>query len=76
MVNINNDGKDDTVGLMAVGFTLGFGLLTLWEAIKQTKRSKNPRRSPYVYMIWGEIVANIAILILGYLLFVGRVKAR
>lgn len=76
MVNVNNDGQDDTVGLMAVGFTLGFGLLTVWEAIKQTKRSKNPRRSPYVFMIWGEIAANVAILILGYLIFVGRVKAR
>ena len=43
---------DQIVGSTAVGFTLGLGLLTVWEAIKQTKRSKNPRRSAYIYMIW------------------------
>lgn len=76
MANSNNDSMDGTVGAMAVGFTLGLGLLTVWEAIKQTMRSKNPRRSPYVVMIWGELLANVGILILGYLLFKGVVAAR
>ncbi|KAK7729987.1 hypothetical protein SLS53_009102 [Cytospora paraplurivora] len=44
--------SDHIVASLAVGFTLGFGLLTVWEAIKQTRRSKNPRRSAYIYMIW------------------------
>lgn len=46
------DEGDQMVASLAVGFTLGFGLLTVWEAIKQTRRSKNPRRSVYIYMIW------------------------
>lgn len=76
MANSNNDGQDQTVAALAVGFSLGFGFLTVWEAIKQTTRSKNPRRSPYIYMIWGEIAANVAILILGYCLFRGVVDAK
>lgn len=71
-----NDGQDQSIGSLAVGFSLGFGFLTVWEAIKQTTRSKNPRRSAYIYMIWGEIAANIGILILGYLLFHDLVPAR
>ncbi|ROW02027.1 hypothetical protein VPNG_07625 [Cytospora leucostoma] len=61
--------SDHIVASLAVGFTLGFGLLTVWEAIKQTRRSKNPRRSAYIYMIWGEIGANCAILVLANLEF-------
>lgn len=48
----SNADSDMIVSSLAVGFTLGFGLLTVWEAIKQTRRSKNPRRSVYIYMIW------------------------
>lgn len=44
--------SDQIVASLAVGFTLGFGFLTVWEAIKQTRRSKNPRRSIYIYMVW------------------------
>lgn len=71
-----NNGQDQIVGALAVGFVLGFGLLTVWEAIKQTRRSKNPRRSPYVFMVWGEILANVGILVLGFLFFEGVVGAR
>lgn len=71
-----NDGKDETVGAIAVGFSLGFGFLTVWEAVKQTRRSKNPRRSPYIAMVWGELLANLVILILGFLFFKGVLTAR
>ncbi|KAJ4385771.1 hypothetical protein N0V93_010202 [Gnomoniopsis smithogilvyi] len=74
-INSLDDGKDETVGAIAVGFSLGFGFLTVWEAIKQTRRSKNPRRSPYIAMVWGELLANIIILILGYLFFKGVLTA-
>ncbi|KUI67026.1 hypothetical protein VM1G_02128 [Cytospora mali] len=67
--------SDQIVASLAVGFTLGFGLLTVWEAIKQTRRSKTPRRSIYIYMIWGEILANCGILILANLMFHGIVGA-
>jgi hypothetical protein len=52
---------------MAFGFTIGFGFLTTWEAIKQTRRNRNPLRSAYIYMLWGEIVANMGIMVTGWL---------
>jgi len=58
---------------LAAGFTLGFGFLTVWEAIKQTKRNRNPLRSTYIYMLWGEIAANLAIGILGWLFLGGHI---
>lgn len=58
---------DYKVASMALGFSLGFGFLTVWTAIKQTRRNRNPLRSSYIYMIWGEILANLGIGILGYL---------
>lgn len=57
------------------GFTLGFGFLTVWEAIKQTVRNKDPRRSVYIYMIWGEIISNIGLGVMGWLLLNGVIKA-
>ena len=42
---------DYQVASLAAGFSLGFGFLTAWEAIKQTRRNKSPLRSSYIYMI-------------------------
>lgn len=39
---------DIQVSSLAAGFSIGFGLLTVWEAIKQTRRNRNPLRSVYV----------------------------
>ncbi len=52
----------------AAGFTLGFGLLTVWEAIKQTNAVRSPLLSHYVYMIWGEIFVNLVIGIIAWLM--------
>ncbi|RPB03848.1 hypothetical protein L873DRAFT_1760369 [Choiromyces venosus 120613-1] len=49
------------------GFTLGFGFLTTWEAIRQTLRARNPWRSIYVWMIWGEIFVCLAFSIICWL---------
>ncbi|KAJ3532543.1 hypothetical protein NM208_g8393 [Fusarium decemcellulare] len=65
---------DIKVASLAAGFTLGFGLLTVWEAIKQTKRNRNPLRSTYIYMIWGEIAANLAIAIIGWIFLDGVIS--
>jgi hypothetical protein len=62
---------DIKVASLAAGFTLGFGFLTVWEAIKQTRRNRNPIRSTYIYMMWGEILANLAIGIMGWLFLDG-----
>jgi hypothetical protein len=58
---------------LAAGFTIGFGFLTVWEAIKQTRRNRNPLRSVYIYMLWGEIIANLSIGIIGWVFLDGLV---
>jgi len=63
---------DFQLAAVAAGFTLGFGFLTVWEAIKQTLANKSPLRSAYIYMVWGEIVANLAIGIVGWLFLTGK----
>jgi hypothetical protein len=67
--------SDIQIAALAGGFTIGFGFLTVWEAIKQTRLNKNPLRSAYIYMIWGEIVANIVIGILGWTFLDGVIGA-
>jgi hypothetical protein len=64
---------DYQLSALAAGFTLGFGFLTVWEAIKQTRRNFNPLRSAYIYMLWGEIAANVSIGILGWMFLAGVV---
>jgi len=63
--------SDEQIAALAAGFTLGFGLLTVWEAIKQTRANRNPLRSAYIYMVWGEIIANVVIGILGWVFLAG-----
>lgn len=65
----------NTLASLAAGFALGFGFLTVWEAIKQTKRNQNPTKSLYIYMIWGEIAANLGLGIMGWLLLDGILTA-
>jgi hypothetical protein len=63
--------EDIKIASLAAGFTIGFGFLTVWEAIKQTRRNRRPARSVYIWMVWGEIVANAAIGLLGWLFLNG-----
>ncbi|KAF4997978.1 hypothetical protein FGRMN_3498 [Fusarium graminum] len=62
---------DVKLASIALGFTLGFGMLTVWEAYKQTRRNRNPLRSTYIYMLWGEIIANLCITIIGWVFLDG-----
>ncbi|KAK1512415.1 uncharacterized protein CCOS01_14655 [Colletotrichum costaricense] len=62
---------DYQIASLAAGFTIGFGFLTVWEAMKQTRRNRNPLRSTYIYMMWGEIVANLVIAVIGWLFLDG-----
>lgn len=66
--------SDIKIASLAAGFTLGFGLLTVWEAIKQTRRNRNPLRSAYIYMLWGEIAVNIIIAIIGWVFLDGIIS--
>jgi formate/nitrite transporter FocA (FNT family) len=69
---MSNTIQDYQIAALAAGFTIGFGVLTVWEAIKQTRRNHNPLRSVYIYMVWGEIVANLLIAIVGWLFLNGK----
>ncbi|KAJ4367022.1 hypothetical protein N0V83_007552 [Neocucurbitaria cava] len=64
--------QDYQLAALAAGFTIGFGFLTVWEAIKQTQRNRNPLRSVYIYMLWGEIIVNVCIGIVGWLFLNGK----
>ena len=68
--------RDFQVANLAAGFTIGFGILTVWKAIKQTRRLKTPSKSPYIYMVWGELTANTAITIVVWLFLNGKVPPR
>lgn len=65
----------NTLASLAAGFALGFGFLTVWEAIKQTRRCQKPKRSLYVYMLWGEIMANVGLGVMGWLMLEGILAA-
>ncbi|KAF2827110.1 hypothetical protein CC86DRAFT_24194 [Ophiobolus disseminans] len=64
--------RDYQIAGLAAGFTIGFGCLTVWEAIKQTRRNRNPLRSIYIYMVWGEILVNVIIAIIAWLFLNGK----
>ncbi|EKG10589.1 hypothetical protein MPH_12447 [Macrophomina phaseolina MS6] len=66
---------DTKVSSIAFGFALGFGYLTAWDAYKITSRNRNPLRSLFVWMVWAELAANLAIAILAWLFLEGVLPA-
>lgn len=68
MSKITSSISDIKVSSIALGFTVGFGVFTTWNAIKQTRASTNPWKSVYIYLIWGEMAANVAMTVEAYLL--------
>jgi hypothetical protein len=68
--------SDLAVSSLAFGFTIGFGFLTAWEAIKQTTRARNPLKSEYIWMVWGEIFFCMAIAVVVYLSLYGFYEVR
>ncbi|KAH9207524.1 hypothetical protein DL95DRAFT_249136, partial [Leptodontidium sp. 2 PMI_412] len=63
--------SDFKLASTAAGFTLGFGFLCVWNAIQQTRAVRSPLRSVYIFMVWGEIFANLCIGIIGWLFLDG-----
>jgi hypothetical protein len=59
---------------MVFGFAGLFAISAAYIAFRQTKASRNPSRSPYIWMIWLELAASVVIAIecLLYLLKVIR----
>lgn len=68
---IENSLTDIKLAGIASGFTIGFGFLTVWKAIKQTMMVRSPRRSTYVILVWVEIFSNLCIAIIAWLLMEG-----
>jgi hypothetical protein len=57
---------------LAWGFTIGFGFLTTWTAIKQTadiqrRHGYSKLNSPYIWMIWLEILVCLIFSIICWL---------
>ncbi|KKO99886.1 hypothetical protein THAR02_08021 [Trichoderma harzianum] len=65
--------SDIQVASVAAGFTIGFGFLTVWKAIQHTLRNRRPWKSQYIYMVWGEIIANLSIGIIGWVFLDGLI---
>lgn len=70
---MSNSLQDYQLAALAAGFTIGFGFLTVWEAVKQTRRNRNPLRSAYIYMVWGEIFVNIILGVIAWLFLDGKI---
>ncbi|KAI9056129.1 hypothetical protein LZ554_001057 [Drepanopeziza brunnea f. sp. 'monogermtubi'] len=63
---------DLVIASIAWGFTLGFGFLTTWTAVKQTtaiaqRYGFDRANSPYIFMIWGEILVSFIFSIICWL---------
>ncbi|KAK6004206.1 hypothetical protein QM012_009056 [Aureobasidium pullulans] len=66
--------EDLQLAAAAAGFSLGFGYLTVVRAYKQTRANRAPARSIYIYMLWGEILANFVLRVLTWLYLKDVVK--
>nr|XP_036575585.1 uncharacterized protein CTRU02_14504 [Colletotrichum truncatum]KAF6782174.1 hypothetical protein CTRU02_14504 [Colletotrichum truncatum] len=64
--------NDMVIASLAWGFTLGFGWLTIWTAVKQTTamyRRQGDRilRNSYIWMIWLEIIVCVIFSVICWL---------
>ncbi|KAF2144852.1 uncharacterized protein K452DRAFT_265265 [Aplosporella prunicola CBS 121167] len=62
---------DLKVSCIALGFTLGFGFLTTWDAWKITSVMRDPRRSLFVWMVWSELAVNLVMAVVIWLFIEG-----
>ncbi|KAK7425947.1 hypothetical protein QQZ08_007529 [Neonectria magnoliae] len=69
---------DLIIASLAWGFTIGFGWLTTWTAVKQTtqiyrRRGRRAFSNPYVCMIWLEILVCLIFAIICFLHLLGYI---
>ncbi|EKD14609.1 uncharacterized protein L3040_000133 [Drepanopeziza brunnea f. sp. 'multigermtubi'] len=69
---------DLVIASIAWGFTLGSGFLTTWTAVKQTtviaqRYGFNRANSPYIFMVWGEILVSFIFSIICWLYLNGTI---
>lgn len=72
---------DLIIASIAWGFTIGFGWLTTWTAIKQTARIWRRQgwrvlRNAYVWMIWLEILVCLIFAVICFLHLKGIIPPR
>jgi hypothetical protein len=73
--------SDLTIASIAFGWTLGFGFLTVWNAIQQTivirrRYGVSKTVSPYVWMIWLEILVCFIFSVICFLHLMGVIPPR
>jgi hypothetical protein len=64
--------NDLSIASIAFGWTMGFGFLTIWSAIQQTliirkRHGASKHISPYLWMIWLEILVCLIFAIICFL---------
>lgn len=67
---------DLNVASICWGFTLGFGFLTTWEAMRQSLRARDPLRSTYIWMIWLELLVCLVFSIICWIHLNGVIPPR
>ena len=73
--------EDLIIASLAWGFTLGFGWLTTWTAIKQTtniwrRYSTQSIHNTYIWLIWLEIIVCLSFGIICWLYLLGHIHPR
>lgn len=51
---------DSVLASMTLGYVIGFGYLTAWDAYKLISKAKNPTRNLFTWMVCGLIFACVA----------------
>lgn len=78
----NELANETDLSIIAItwGFTLGFGTLTTWTAIKQTrhmwKRRNGNLDHPYVFLIWGELLSCLVLSVVCWLVLQGPLSIK
>lgn len=72
---------DMVIASLAWGFTIGFGWLTTWTAVKQTlhiykRHGRHIFHNAYVWMIWLEILVCLIFSVLCWLYLRGTIPPR
>ncbi|KAI9736127.1 MAG: hypothetical protein M1834_001011 [Cirrosporium novae-zelandiae] len=69
---------DMDIASIGWGFTLGFGFLTAWKVIRQTRtiQSNADLNRPYVWMIWLELIDSAVFSIIVWLHLNGNIPPR
>jgi hypothetical protein len=66
---------ESVLASMTLGYCIGFGYLTAWDAFKLTRQARNPSRNLFAWMVWSEIVACMAMSVAAWLILHGLIKA-